>query len=118
MINFINNPNSNTNTNSNSNKCNKFLNGTKIASNRIKVPVPLSQQPSINTEGDTVFERFSYRNINSEVDISNKRNTNIISNDNTTNDLTNELVFENKKQDQPISSSTYLYKIQQRASRQ
>ena len=118
MINFINNPNTNTNTNSN--KGNKFLNGTKIASNRIKVPVPLSPQTSINTEGDTVFDRFSYRNVqsNSEIDISNKRNTNIISNDNTTNDLTNDLVFENKKQDQPISSSTYLYKIQQRASRQ
>lgn len=86
------------------------MNGTKsVNSQNNRIPIPLSPYPSINTESDTVFERFSYRNIQSN----NNRNTNMISNDNTTND---NVTFENKKQDQPISSSTYLHKIQQRAS--
>ena len=81
----------------------------------MKVPLPLSPTLNIVTQSDAVFERFSYRNVqnNSDTDISSKRNRILTSND---YNLTNDIEFQNSKQDQPISSLSYLLKIQQRSS--
>ena len=81
---------------------NKFLQGARSTNN---TPKPVPQTSLGSSIDETVFQRLSLSNKNNESDI--------IS---ATVDINKTEKFENRKRDEPISSSTYLLKLSQRAS--